>query len=65
MFNVIEDRGYGIQYSVFTGSLAGCKSFLNDGFVPSGFRKSWISTDNDCKNGNGDHFTYTIKKKRG
>lgn len=63
-FNVIEDRGYGVKYTIFSGSLDDCQIWmhLNTKEHPSN-PDIRIHIDEENVNGNGEPFTYTVEEE--
>lgn len=61
-YNVIEDCGYGIKYTVFTGNYDECSEWINTNTVPHWLNSSIrIIDDEEHRNGNGYPFYYTIE----
>lgn len=65
VFNVIEERGCGIRYTVFSGSLDDCQTWmaLNTKEHPNN-PDIRVHFDDEFVNGNGDPFTYTIEENK-
>lgn len=55
-FEIIEDRGCNISYSVFWGTEKECAKWLADNCEL--WHNQYISLDGDNINGNGEPFTY-------
>ena len=53
-FEVIENRGYGITYVDFTGTLEACKLHINNLLD--------LQKNGDLLNGDGAPFNYTISE---
>lgn len=65
VYEVVEYRGCGIEYSVFQGSHSSCEQWLRDNCyedVAIMGDKSWVSKDPTCVNGNGFPFRYVIRE---
>ena len=61
-YNVIEDCGYGIKYTVFTGNYDECSEWIKTNTVPHWLNSSIrIIDDEEHRNGNGYPFYYTIE----
>ena len=64
-YEVIEYRGCGVEYSVFQGSLEGCKKWLRDHCYQDMELMGdmcWVNNDPTCVNGNGFSWKYSIHK---
>lgn len=59
-FEVIENRGCDIQYSIYQGSHEECEQWIEDNCHVIG--NTWVSNDPSCENGNGYQFTYIIRE---
>lgn len=59
-FEVIENRGCDIQYSVYQGSQKACDQWIEDNCHVIG--DTCVSNDPSCENGNGYPFTYSINE---
>lgn len=62
-FNVIEDRGHGIRYVMFSGSYNDCCTWIKTNCREHCLNAAMlVSNDDNDVNGNGDYFTYTIEE---
>lgn len=64
MNKIVEHRGYGIDYTIFTGTAEDCEiwMFLNTREHPNNKELRISILDSDV-NGNGEPFTYTIEEE--
>lgn len=62
VFNVIEDRGCDIRYTIISGTYMDCVNWMDRNTIPSPLNNTIrISINAENINGNGDPFTYTIE----
>lgn len=62
MFEIIENRGNGINYTVFRGTQKECIEWLDKNTKPAYYGAQRVNIDDTCVNGNGEPWTYTVEK---
>ena len=62
MFDIVENRGCGIKYTVFSGTKEECAAWLNANTILAFDGAQHINVDDSCVNGNGEPFTYTVEE---
>ena len=65
IYQVVEYRGCGIEYSVFQGTQVECNQWLADNcFMDTDLMGDvcWVNNDPTCKNGNGFYWKYFIRE---
>ena len=56
-FQVVECRGYGIEYVEFSGTLSECRKYA------AKQNKAALQPGSNLVNGNGDPFTYEVREE--
>ena len=61
-YMVVEDRGCGIDYPAYEGTLELCEAWMKWNTHPHPLHKGiFVSNEEENVNGNGDMFTYTVE----